>query len=92
MSLTFFDTFTWHIFASMLLPAFTIHAIVNNSKKLFTKMNLKNTSTIKKYGPSAIGLSSIPLIIHPLDHLTDYAMDNSLRKIYGEKLPKKIQH
>jgi len=92
MSITFFDTFTWHILASMVLPAVTIHAIVDNSKKIFKKSNIKNNSPIKKFGPTVIGLCSIPFIIHPLDHFTDYFMDNTFRKIYSDKLPKKLEH
>jgi len=91
MSLTFFDTFTWHILASMVLPAFTIHAIVENSKKLFLKANIQKTS-IKKYGPTFIGLCSIPFIIHPLDHFSDYIMNNTIRKIYCDKLPNLSKH
>ena len=91
MSLTFFDTFTWHIFASMVLPAITIHAIVDNAKKLISKRNIQNKQ-ILKFGPTLIGLSSIPLIIHPLDHFTDYLMDYTFRMAYSDKLPKKLGH
>ena len=90
-SLTFFDTFTWHILASLVLPATTIHAIVGQSKKIITKINIKNKN-ILKFGPTFMGLCSIPFIIHPLDHLTDYFMDNTLRKLYSDKLPKKLEH
>ena len=34
-----------------------------------------------KYLPVAIGLSSIPFIVHPIDHFTDYLLDNTYRKI-----------
>lgn len=91
ISLTVFDTFTWHILASMVLPAITIHAIVDNSKKLMLKGNIKRKSFLK-YGPTFLGLCSIPFIIHPLDHFTDFFMDNTLRKIYNDKLPKKLAH
>lgn len=87
ISLTLFDTFTWHIFASMLLPAVTIHAIVGNSKKLLNKANVQN-KFVMKYSPTLIGLVSIPLIIHPLDHLTDFMMDYTLRMAYKDLLPK----
>jgi hypothetical protein len=32
-----------------------------------------------KFIPSIIGLLSIPLIIHPIDHATDFVMDNTIR-------------
>jgi fission process protein 1 len=91
ISLTFFDSLTWHVLASMVLPAFTIHAIVENSKKLFKKSNIQNIP-LKKYTPTVIGLCSIPFIIHPLDHFTDYLMNNTIRQFYCNKLPKNLQH
>lgn len=92
MSLTFFDTFTWHILASMVLPAITIHAIVDNSKKMISKVKISNKKSLIKYGPTFIGLCSIPFIIHPLDHFTDYFMDYTFRYFYSDKLPKKLEH
>jgi fission process protein 1 len=33
-----------------------------------------------KWAPTAIGLMSIPFIIHPIDRLMDYVMDETYRK------------
>jgi fission process protein 1 len=41
--------------------------------------------TIVKWLPTAIGIGSIPLIIHPIDDLVDYSMDNSIRKWMKEE-------
>jgi len=87
MQYTCLDKAIWHTFASMLLPAFTIHTIVHQSGNLFKKIFGK-TSKLGVWLPVALGLCSIPFIIHPLDHLTDYVMDNTLREyVYKGKIP-----
>jgi fission process protein 1 len=83
MKIKVIDLTIWHTFASMILPAITIHTIVNTSTKglkLLTKSTVLPNKL--KILPTVIGLCSIPLIIHPLDHITDYAMDSSVRKLY----------
>jgi len=73
------DRLIWHSFASMILPAVTIHSIVKYSKKLnwFSGMPM-----VKCWFPTVFALSCIPFIIHPLDHVTDIAMDHTIRKLY----------
>ena len=44
-------------------------------------LTLTNFFTRKSI-PTAIGLFAIPFIIHPIDHCTDYLLDNSIRKFY----------
>jgi fission process protein 1 len=80
------DTSIFHTFASMALPAFTIHSIVKYSGKFFKKI-LGTESKVGKWLPVICGLGSIPFIIHPLDHFTELVMDKSIRKIYGHKIP-----
>ena len=116
------DLVVWHGFASMFFPAFTIHTIVNKSKKTiqhfdehhekyvqklenFKKMYpvfnksalvigkrshnfLKYIPRIKPYIPTAIGLISIPFIIHPIDKSVDFVM-NFIRPFYWS--PEKIE-
>lgn len=48
------------------------------SGQLLRKVKAKKS--IVQFLPVAIGLSSIPFIIHPIDHFTDYLMDNTYRK------------
>ena len=84
------DTALWHSIASMGLPAFTIHSIVK-----YSTLALKNTQLdpkIKVAIPVVLGLGSIPFIIHPLDHITDYLMDNTIRKLYHDKLVRNDHH
>lgn len=86
------DKAVWHTFASMVFPAASVHTIVKFSgkgylygmKKLFPQV--LNAVKYTRVGSVATGLLAIPFIIHPLDHLTDYAMDNSMRKLYQERI------
>lgn len=97
-AINFCDKAVWHTFASMVLPAVTVHAVVKYSGKTLnygfnrsSYMTTKHITSIGKYsriGSVFMGLISIPIIIHPLDHLTDYLMDNTIRKFYNEKLVK----
>ncbi|KDQ64919.1 hypothetical protein JAAARDRAFT_28574 [Jaapia argillacea MUCL 33604] len=58
--------------ASMALPAFTIHTIVNQSKRAFK--NVTNPR-IKSWGPTLTGLAVVPvlpyLFDHPVERVTD---------------------
>jgi hypothetical protein len=82
-----FDRTLWHGSASMFMPAFTIHTLVKYSRMVINKTAIvQSTPKVGIWGPVIIGLSSIPFIIHPLDHLTDYIMDNTIRKLYKDKL------
>lgn len=77
------DAFLWQTLASVLIPGKIIHGITLGCTKAVrstavTKMSLP--LNVIKYSPTAIGLASIPLIIHPIDHFVDFAMDNSTRK------------
>lgn len=107
LAINFIDKAIWHTFASMILPAVTIHSIVKYSGiclkheldhmsffKITNPFNdeaikAKNIAQIAKYsrwGSVFIGLASIPFIIHPLDHLTDYVMDKTMRQLYPGQL------
>lgn len=74
------DSLVWHSLASMTIPAVTIHSIVKYSAKPMKRANF--SPKVCRTVPSLIGLVSIPLIIHPIDHLTDYLLDNTIRKFY----------
>lgn len=77
------DRLIWHSFASMLLPALTVHTIVKCTGKGINKFDMFNTMPkTRSWAPTILALACIPFIIHPLDHLTDYIMDNSIRKMY----------
>lgn len=83
------DMVVWHGFASMILPALTIHTVVKKSKTFInyldnnnnTKMQTSKFVKIKPFVPTAIGLSIIPFIIHPIDKSVDFVM-NFIRPFY----------
>ena len=69
------DVFIWQILASVCLPGYVIHQLVKVSK-----MILPMTGAIGHFGPTVIGLASIPFIVHPIDNFVDFVMDNTYRK------------
>jgi fission process protein 1 len=85
-----FDTLVWHCLASMLIPAYVIHSLVHYSELVIRKYAAPSTK-FGRYGPTIIGLSSIPFIIHPIDHLGDFIMNNTLRRGYNIPVSS-IQH
>jgi mitochondrial fission process protein 1 len=77
------DCFIWNSIASVCAPAITIHTVVKYAKKGISAVKVfKKVAIISAYGPTVVGLGSIPLIIHPIDHLADFVLDNSFRKIF----------
>lgn len=76
------DKLIWHTFASMVIPAVTVHKIVNISSFTINKYDLAKTFKYRHWVPTTIGLLSIPFIIHPIDNLVTFVMDNSIRKLY----------
>lgn len=73
------DTLVWQTFASVIIPGFTINRLCFFKHKMlqrFTKVPLAG----RKVVVTMFALACIPFIIHPIDHLVDFAMDNSLRK------------
>ncbi|KAF6198407.1 hypothetical protein GE061_008155 [Apolygus lucorum] len=70
------DVLLWQSFASVIIPGFTINRICAGTKYLLKRSPLsKLTSPITV----AVGLASIPLIIHPIDRSVDHAMDLAIR-------------
>ncbi|XP_030568527.1 mitochondrial fission process protein 1 [Drosophila novamexicana] len=71
------DVFTWQMLASVLIPGLTINRITAISRSLLKK----SPSIVLKTLPTIIGLASIPLIVHPIDHMVDRLMDATYRKM-----------
>lgn len=81
------DAAIWHGFASIVLPAVTIHTFVSASQKAI-QQTLPSNPKAALWLPVAVGLGSIPLIIHPIDKATDIGMDNTIRLLYKDHLVK----
>lgn len=67
-----------YLYLVYLIFIFPFYRITYFSGQLLRKVKAKKS--IVQFLPVAIGLSSIPFIIHPIDHFTDYLMDNTYRK------------
>lgn len=74
------DTLLWQMLASVIVPGFTINRICWGSSKLLKVTKLRGAHPAVKFIPTVVGLASIPLIIHPIDHAIDSLMDNTYRK------------
>ena len=75
------DALIWQTLASVLIPGKFIHFVTSgatHASKLSWAAGLPPAARL--YGPTAIGLSAIPFIIHPIDDAVDYFMDNTFRK------------
>ncbi|XP_060926384.1 mitochondrial fission process protein 1 [Limanda limanda] len=80
------DTFVWQALASVIIPGFTINRVCAGSLYLLGRTT-KLPLSVRKWTTTAIGLSTIPFIITPIDRSVDFLLDASLRKVYnaGEK-------
>ncbi|XP_044738519.1 mitochondrial fission process protein 1-like [Chrysoperla carnea] len=76
------DRYVWHMFASVILPRYSLYGIRQSLIK-FSNFARICQEPIRTYFVTALALASIPVIIKPIDELTDHIMDNSFRKIYG---------
>lgn len=72
------DLSLWHLGASLILPAVVINRYVHGLARVLVKMNM--STKMATYLPTLSALCLIPFIVHPIDHFTDWAMDNSFRK------------
>ena len=77
------DLSLWHLGASLVLPAVVINRYIHTTASVLGKMNM--SVKIVKFAPTVTALCLIPFIVHPLDHFTDYLLDNSFRKYINYK-------
>jgi fission process protein 1 len=73
------DLGIFHACASMIFPAVTIHSIVKYTGKVMPKIT--SNKSVAQWTPAIFGLFSIPFIIHPIDHFTDWMMNHTVRKV-----------
>lgn len=72
------DRTLWHGIASFGFPTLAIHSIVKHSKNAMVKAGMRYPHV----AAPMLGLASIPFIIHPIDELTDFIMDKTIREFY----------
>jgi len=78
-----FDTLVWQALASVIIPGFTINRICAGSLLSLAKVAPKVPLTTRKWITTAVGLGVIPFIVHPIDSLVHFGMDNTTRKWIG---------
>lgn len=66
------DTFVWQALASVIIPGFTINRVCAASLYLLGRTT-KWPLPVRKWTTTAIGLSTIPFIITPIDRLAQDA-------------------
>ena len=79
-----FDTLLWQSLASVLIPGLAINVIVRASRFAVARSPLTLPTLASKWLPTAAGIGSIPLIIHPIDSFVDFTLDNSTRAWLAE--------
>ena len=82
------DTLVWQSLASVIIPGITIHKIVDVTCDLlagkYSMVPIKNVPyAVQRWGPTAVGLATIPLVIHPLDNFVHFLLDITMRPAFG---------
>jgi fission process protein 1 len=60
-----------------MIPGATINCIVKASRFAVARASLPVVAAA--WGPTGVGLLSIPIIIKPIDNAVDYLLDNTTR-------------
>ena len=78
-----FDTLVWQALASVIIPGFFINRVCAASLFAMGKTIPKVSLNARKWMTTGIGLGVIPFIVHPIDSMVHYGMDNTTRKWIG---------
>jgi len=78
-----FDTLLWQALASVAIPGFTINRICAGSLYLMARALPHVASNKRKWATTAVGLGTIPFIVHPIDNLVHFMMDKTTRVWIG---------
>jgi fission process protein 1 len=71
------DTLVWQTLASVVLPGYTINRVVDATGIALERAKIKGFAA--RWTPTMAGFAAIPMIIHPIDNLVHWMMDNSIR-------------
>lgn len=80
-----FDALVWQTLASVAIPGYLINRTVFAATWALNRampQQVKIGPVPVKFIPVAVGLSTIPFIVEPIDHSTTFMMDKTLRKLY----------
>jgi fission process protein 1 len=75
------DTLIWQSLASVAIPGAIINTIVRASRFALSRSPMVLPAMVSTWLPTAVGLGSVPLIIHPIDGGVDFLMDSTFRQM-----------
>lgn len=75
------DTLLWQSFASVIAPGLAINRAVWATELVLDTIP-RMPGPLRRWGPTVMGLSLIPLIVHPIDHTVTWVMERTVRKYY----------
>lgn len=75
------DALVWQTLASVIIPGKLINVVANGINGT-TGTAETLPASVRKWGATVCGLLTIPFIVHPIDHLVDVLLDNTLRTLY----------
>jgi len=78
------DALIFQCFASVLIPGNIIAIIVKQTDNVIKKVEEGQDlpEAVTKWGPTFVGLATIPFIVHPIDESVGFIMDHSIRILY----------
>merc|ERR1712241_580206 len=76
-----FDTLLWQALASVIIPGFTINRICAASLYTLARATPQLSLNARKWMTTGLGV--IPFIVHPIDTMVHFGMDNTTRKWIG---------
>jgi fission process protein 1 len=74
------DTLLWQSLASVAIPGATINMIVRACRVAVSRSPMMAFPVMVTWLPTAVGLGSVPFIIHPIDRGVDWLMDSTFRQ------------
>ena len=75
------DTLLWQSLASVAIPGAAINVVVKACRSVIKRSPNVLPVTIATWLPTTVGLTSIPIIIKPIDEGVDLLMDSTFRKV-----------
>ncbi|KAJ1358487.1 hypothetical protein KIN20_016920 [Parelaphostrongylus tenuis] len=82
VSVAAMDTLIWQSLASVAIPGFTINRVCHFSGLLINRVS-RWPAPVRKWIVTAIGLCTIPFIVHPIDMAVEIGMNETLRRLYS---------
>jgi len=79
----FLDTLLWQSLASVAVPGATINLLVRAARFAVPRSPVALPVVVAQWLPTAVGLGSIPVIVHPIDQGVDLLLDSSVRQYYN---------